>query len=352
MFLSRNRYAFTLVELLVVIAIIGVLVALLLPAVQQAREAARRAQCTNHLKQWALAAHMHHDTYSELPALGSGLQNRVSWIVYLLPFMEQKNISEMIKAGGTAASVNGTTNYSSGPAVPWDTNYKPWVTRFEVRTCPSDPEGSREDVAQPGGLSYRANIGDRIVDYARADYIQYYRGAFRFRDPLKFRDFTDGLSNSILLGERAICAPGDGRNAKTGTYLRADKPAGCIANLDPNNPKQFQATGTAWDFSGRRWGDGTFLYSSITTTAPPNSPSCLGWGSGEHNFAGYPLSSYHPGGAMVAFGDGSVTFISNTIDAGDPTLSMASAPPAGGGSSFGVIGSLGSISGGETIPAL
>ena len=91
----RSQYrGFTLVELLVVIAIIGVLVALLLPAVQAAREAARRSQCQNNLKQLGLALHNHHDTYKKFPTFSAGNPN-ISWVVYLLPFMEQNNVYEL-----------------------------------------------------------------------------------------------------------------------------------------------------------------------------------------------------------------------------------------------------------------
>ncbi|MBI1248175.1 DUF1559 domain-containing protein [bacterium] len=343
----RSISGFTLVELLVVIAIIGVLIALLLPAVQQAREAARRVQCTNQLKQWALAAHMHHDTYGELPPGAYGGGARISWIVKLLPFMEQKNISQMIDAGGTSASVNGTTNYAPGPANPWDTNYKPWVTQFPVRTCPSDPQAGAGITGAywTGGLSYRANIGDVMADFGRDDYISRFRGAFRYKESRKFRDFTDGTSNSILLGEKAICAPGDGRNSKTGIYLTASNPAACQAAIDPSDRKHFIPSGSTQDYSGRRWSDALFMYSAISTVSAPNTPSCLGWGSGETNAAMYSMSSFHPGGAMAAFGDGSVSFLSETIDAGNATQDYWD--QNSGQSYFGVIGALGSISGGE-----
>src|SRR5262245_36310857 len=149
----QGHAAFTLVELLVVIAIIGVLVALLLPAVQAAREAARRSQCSNNIKQFALALHNYHDTFKVFPPRKGGTNgcdstvdlarvkcnyDRLSAFIILLPFYEQKNLYDTIQAGGVT-DTNGNLIAAGGPA-PWYNNSKwpSWQVQLQVVICPSD----------------------------------------------------------------------------------------------------------------------------------------------------------------------------------------------------------------------
>src|SRR4051794_6862694 len=149
----RTAAGFTLVELLVVIAIIGVLVALLLPAVQAAREAARRSQCSNNLKQFGIALHNYHDTFRNFPPRRGGTNgcdgnvdlarvkcnyDRLSAFVMLLPFYEQKALYDTIQAGGVTDSA-GNLIAPGGPA-PWYNNAKwtPWQVQLQVIICPSD----------------------------------------------------------------------------------------------------------------------------------------------------------------------------------------------------------------------
>ncbi|MEM9659853.1 MAG: DUF1559 domain-containing protein, partial [Planctomycetota bacterium] len=121
-------HGFTLVELLVVIAIIGVLVALLLPAVQAAREAARRSQCVNNLKQWGLAMHMHHDTHEKLP-LGSRSGPRQTWVMHLWNYIEANNIAAMADLTGEfyqpPNTIGGTLEGATGQYI-------------DLYYCPSD----------------------------------------------------------------------------------------------------------------------------------------------------------------------------------------------------------------------
>src|SRR6266436_5426487 len=177
---QRNTAGFTLVELLVVIAIIGVLVALLLPAVQAAREAARRSQCSNNLKQFGLALHNYHDTFKVFPprrggtntAAGSSADptrtfanyDRLSAFVALLPFYEQKALADAIAAGGKTST--GMQIPSNGPAAWYSGSaagiYDPWKTQIKMLLCPSDkfviPSGNSNNAKN----SYAFSLGDTV----------------------------------------------------------------------------------------------------------------------------------------------------------------------------------------------
>ncbi|MDR1959337.1 MAG: DUF1559 domain-containing protein, partial [Planctomycetaceae bacterium] len=259
------RIAFTLVELLVVIAIIGILIALLLPAVQAAREAARRMQCTNHLKQFALAAHNYHDSLATFPPLGvpspGGNCQHLSWSVMILPYLEQQAVTEMIASGGTAASVNGTQNYTPGRAAdPWDDNYKPYQTRFAARFCPSDANASvpARTGGYTGGISYRVCSGDcttnlniGIPKWSET------RGVFQFGNGRNMSKITDGTSNTMMFGE-SLTSPEGGTLIATQTIsLIAESPNQMIAILDPNDRKCILSSkrSNLGVWKGTRWND-------------------------------------------------------------------------------------------------
>src|SRR5690606_20466187 len=132
--MSHHRRGFTLIELLVVIAIIGVLIALLLPAVQAAREAARRSQCSNNLKQIALGFHNYHDTHQVFPP-GANSCCWGTWLLYGLPYVEQQALYNAWNFGGRSFDDTGTFRYG-GPL-----NITVTSTRVDAYTCPSDPQG-------------------------------------------------------------------------------------------------------------------------------------------------------------------------------------------------------------------
>jgi len=344
---SRTRAAFTLVELLVVIAIIGTLVGLLLPAVQMARESARRSACSNNIKQWALGCLNYHDARREFPKLNNG--NKVGWMVVVMPYVEEGWIAQMIGAGGTAASVNGTQSYTPGSAaIPFDSNYKPWMQNVAIRICLSDPQNN-----QTGGptyftrpSSYRGSLGDYSGDFANSTYYANFRGAFRQDKAIRLKDITDGTSKTLLLGEMPICANGDTLNAKTAICVNASTPAGALAATNPADRTQLSSAGMDW--SGRRWNDALFVYSGFNSATAPNTPSCLGWGNADVNAGIMTLGSYHSGGgAQVALADGSVRLLSDMINTGDTTKAIWDVKT--GASPYGVIGALGTISGGETV---
>lgn len=273
--MQTRRNGFTLVELLVVIAIIGVLVALLLPAVQAAREAARRTQCVNHLKQMGLAFHNHHDTYGFLPHGGRGwpdaptyvslgvpavgAQQLAGWGFQVLPFMEQNNLWE-----------------GSGKTTIADQQIQVISTPVKGFFCPSRRAPSAHPPTGawygPGGTYSHAQ-----TDYAGSNSTgtgmvvqQGTQGS-----PLTFASCTDGTSNVIVVGEKRM----DTRNL--GNYQGDDN----------------EGYTSGWDHDVMR----------RTDYAPLKDTRTAGWG--EERFG-----ASHPGGFNVVLLDGSVRFISYTIN--------------------------------------
>ena len=336
----QSRKGFTLVELLVVIAIIGVLIALLLPAVQQAREAARRMQCSNHLKQLGLALHNHHDTFGYMPPLrniGGENHERRTGFISLLPFLEQNNVYEQIVA---------------------DPTRDPWTPRdywrefsFAGFMCPSSPPPASFHGGQTSWRNYHMNLGDRLR--TRDTPMETTRGMFQKgsgdvteapKNKLKFASVTDGLSNTMAFSERIAFAseasPQQGAFAQV-TLDGESSPADCTASLTGTFAGQIQES---------RWSDGRAAYSGFFAAAPPNSASCTGDGSNSNVHDGSWVlpgaSSMHPGGVMVGMGDGSVRFVSETVNTGNQNASFNF---TSGASPYGVWGALGSRDGSESI---
>jgi prepilin-type N-terminal cleavage/methylation domain-containing protein/prepilin-type processing-associated H-X9-DG protein len=352
------RSGFTLVELLVVIAIIGILVALLLPAVQAAREAARRMQCSNNLKQLSLAMHNYHDTYKALPALGYiGAQGNpgigqgnwpYSWAIGTLQFVEQTPLNQAIM---TQAKPSGP-----GLPTPWSVannawNNANWRVDISVHICPSDQKPLNRNES-PSLLTYKVCVGDDYhQNHFRPDQNRDNRGIFQINRWLNLSGITDGTSNTIMLGEAAM--GGAANEIKGGVALNMQNwsPAGCLARVDPTtkrltNPVRadFRPTG------GRAW-DGRPYFVGFATLVAPNGPSCH-WGGVDGNEHMGTMSSYHPGGGQVSMADGSVTFISETINVGNqaqPDWASAADDNRGGPSPYGVWGALGSRRGGESF---
>ncbi|PQO43752.1 DUF1559 domain-containing protein [Blastopirellula marina] len=279
-----RRRGFTLVELLVVIAIIGVLIALLLPAVQQAREAARRMSCTNNLKQIGLASHNYHDTFRQFSTVEFGSVayanlSGASYFAAILPFLEQSNAYQLYD-----------------PSLSNSDPYNVTVTgqKIEAFLCPSAAQrrevGGTCDAGRAEG-HYAVNVGSEAASaYAGAG--QQLNGAivYGISSPTKtaFRDMTDGTSNTLLVGESAYNLPDytfssgscAGSPRYSFTYWANPYPSSIAFSTETlYNPKDKQGDGI-WDSS---------------------------W---THAFR-----SEHSGGAQFVFVDGSVHFVADTIDA-------------------------------------
>jgi prepilin-type N-terminal cleavage/methylation domain-containing protein/prepilin-type processing-associated H-X9-DG protein len=345
---SQRRSAFTLVELLVVIAIIGVLVALLLPAVQAAREAARRAQCTNNMRQFGLALHNYMDSCTAMPAGSGGTATngrRINPNVGLMMFVENSPLYGLISA---AQTFGGTAYPPFGPQ-PWDANYDLWGKAYQMKGmfCPSDvpvgdPRGGR--TGSMAATSYAFCVGDHITGTGDQHAYQN-RGMFGTYSYVSFRNITDGTSNTLAMSEK--CFPKSDRSIFGHTVENLagvqTNPALCLAQAARGSGQYLStATLSGYRTGGTRAYDGMPIYTGFNCILPPNSPSCQ---IGNVNTVGVMTAqSWHPGGVNSGFADGSIRFINQSINAGNP----GAAEVLQGPSPYGVWGALGTINGGET----
>ncbi|TWT30016.1 DUF1559 domain-containing protein [Blastopirellula retiformator] len=295
--LKSRRRGFTLVELLVVIAIIGVLIGLLLPAVQQAREAARRMHCQNNLKQIGLALHNYHDTYNSLSAGNQGSPSATSysghgwtWHSNILSFLEQNTLFDAIQ--GSDGWGNESGSQSSG---------KPLIVQATVVKafwCPSQEDvtnGPQKNGYQPS--NYNGNMGTRIGssgDNCKSSDIQDLddmrsedwgcmngNGIFYVDSKTRFADVRDGLSNTIFVSE-VVDTGGD----TIGYWSNgADRRAIFSSGADGNPPSEM---------------------TEYLIAAEGNDP--INGGSEE------AAGSWHPGGANFCMGDGSIRFLSENMN--------------------------------------
>jgi len=352
------RSGFTLIELLVVIAIIAILIALLLPAVQQAREAARRTQCRNCLKQYGLALHNYHDVYSRFPArqLGSGgsaviagtgtARTAYSPNVTLLPYLDGAPIFNQIQ--GLTSNMR-----------PWDGG-SPWqTTQPEVFNCPSDP-GTASPYGNTRGLaSYAWCAGDSIAASKTQPNMVVgealvpipSRGAFGALTCYNVRDFIDGTSNTVGMAERArAIKSGNGRGLVVG--MTPLTPTGCAAFYNRSTQSYLIAASPTNDTApGYRAYAGNSFFAAFSTCLPPNSANCYDTannpGTSEHWQPGiFSASSWHTGGVQVLLMDGSVRFVSENIDVGNLAAALPAANSSGQ-SPYGLWGALGTRMGGE-----
>ncbi len=362
---SRNR-AFTLIELLVVIAIIAILIALLLPAVQQAREAARRTQCKNNLKQFGLALHNYHDVYNAFcmrqggpgtsAPIGNGPngpgQARTSWggHVFLLPYMDQAPWYNEITAQNRVAWDRTAGTAFARPATP-------------AFNCPSDPGQEDPVIARTQGVnSYTYCQGDSVAESATnpgnsiANALRPLptRGMFGALRTYGLRDCVDGSSNTVAMAERArpVASPRGGGLLVAASPLTA--PIQCTALYNRTTCMYLIDAAPLNDSApGYRAMAGNAFFASFTTAIPPNNGSCFDATVTLNSIHWNPVlpaaGSYHAGGAQVLMCDGSVRFISENIDTGNLSASLPSPTSGGGQSPYGVWGGLGTRAGGEVI---
>jgi len=361
---SQKNRGFTLVELLVVIAIIGVLIALLLPAVQAAREAARRSQCTNHLKQIGLAMHNYHSAMDAFPA-GQSRLGTVSYYSTLLmsaPFYEQQSVYDQ------AVVLCTDPNPGTGK------NTTPWNTVINTLLCPSD---QYTRAVSGGRTSYAICVGDwadRSVNdrpnNPSATVFPNQRGVFVLG--LQWNTVAsvpDGLSNTVAFAERCVGESESSANTTLKGVL-AQSVTNAILNPSPGNDnkttleavfpnickskaaadrKSYISGVSVSSALGCRWADGR-VQSSFSTILPPNSANCSN-GNAFTARAMISASSYHSSIVNVLLADGAVKAVSDTIDCGtisDTTLLNLD----GGKSNFGIWGAVGSVNGkeSETLP--
>jgi prepilin-type N-terminal cleavage/methylation domain-containing protein/prepilin-type processing-associated H-X9-DG protein len=291
----RAARGFTLIELLVVIAIIGVLIALLLPAVQSAREAARRAQCTNNLKQLGIGMHNHHDSQGTFPP-GAWNSPARTWTFHILPYLEQQAMSNALNFNATFYDLKNSTVTGAT------------LTAF---LCPSDP-GAGTPITVSGQPTrkkgnYAANWGNSHYDQGNPapfdgpnGSVTPIRGAFRVNTsttpPSNMRDFTDGTSGTMLLSEVIATLPNGSLVDLRGDIWSSSRCAFMYTAYTPPNSK----------IRDQMDGKNECAYPFGT-----NPPCSIGTGSQpDFNAA----RSRHSGGVCVLFADGSVKFVKDSVN--------------------------------------
>ena len=324
-----SKLGFTLVELLVVISIIGVLVSLLLPAVLAARESARRMDCSNRMKQLGLAMANYESAFRRLPTLRLGSNNpndpyaRTGGLVMILPFLEQQPLFEemqssiqVIHSGSSrnqAGSLSNSAMFCPLPTTPGSNGLiKPWLYKLSLFRCPSDPK--QDSPKEMGYTNYAFCVADTIVDNANGTT----RGMFETKTFRRIAEVTDGLSMTIFMSEIKV----DGKmiewlgDAELSTPCKYSSKRNCgfsVSPASPPAPPEFFGR-------GRRWVDGAPVFTSFNTILPPGDVSANHRNASDLAYGNFTAGSFHASeGVNCVFGDGSVRFISSSIDCGDLT---------------------------------
>ena len=310
---QKNIRGFTLIELLVVIAIIAVLVALLLPAIQQAREAARRAQCKNNLKQMGLALHNYHEMNRSLPPGWIG-GNRWGWATFILPELDQSPLYNLLN-GTSGMNVMGTTAAGFSAVMPSLIMPNALQTVLTVYRCPSD---TGQNIVTPplgNGYTIATTPAANTTSFGRSNYPGvegavvnlaviptttngFGGGAFSQNSSRRFRDFIDGLSNTFLVGERRTPSGSVSSGFSGGDTIWAGV------------GDEVSIQGIALPVGDCSFGDKLNLHNPVAPSLTSNLP-----------YSGF--SSLHTGGGHFVLGDGSVRFVSDSIAQG-PANTMGS----------------------------
>ena len=389
--MKKASRGFTLVELLVVIAIIGVLIALLLPAVQAAREAARRMQCTNHMKQVALSLHNYHDVYNGLicskgalnaprSAAGFGNNNRLwNGMISLLPFIEQQARYELVVQ--CIADATGT-GAGTSPSNPWDrggfythagitanTNADPFTSTITPLSCPSDSNGksaanqlTRNNIILARGDGMNNCENDFETTSSPTSNVSS-RSLFNPGKWIGMEAANDGTSNTIAVSECLISINGGSSTTDAEAWVKSgivwgttaitnsfgDRDTNCMNRTDTSNRHVINQTYRTRSLRGYNFWYGSASLTGFMTVLPPNSVSCnsaTACGNNLDNWGCFTAASNHSGGVNVGFLDGSVSFVSETVNA--RTSGATGAQVVSGSSHFGVWGAMGTPNGGES----
>jgi prepilin-type N-terminal cleavage/methylation domain-containing protein len=334
---SNQARGFTLIELLVVIAIIAVLIALLLPAVQSAREAARRIQCTNNLKQLGLGIHNYIDSFQCLPfgkgdnymteVMSAPVYARWSTHSQLLAYLEQGPLFNAINFN-LPPETPFMDSYSMGFMMAFQDPNRENATisgiAISAFLCPSDPAGSAGQTGWNSGNNYYGNEGSWLCDACQqtpSTVVPGYlpQGPLYNRSCINLASMTDGTSNTAFFSERRR---GQGTpDLKNDLYqmnnaMTLDQTWLTCNTLDMTMPMPL----TSW--MGATWTIGDMSCSTYNHVSTPNTRACAGMGSGgmmmmngsmANMAVQLPPSSYHPGGVNLMLGDGSIRFIKETV---------------------------------------